>query len=144
MCFATQPWVASVEEGLFENAAEEVEGLSKDDLILKDEPQEVLEASDSSSSSGSEADRLEKEALEDTLDYQSIEMVTGSAESSYIHTVDKSKVVREGSVGTGCNARPRQDTAKFGSASFLRSLNRRFCPNCTAKWPLEVIRKLNE
>ena len=115
----------------------------RDERESSPEPEPSIAESDTSSSSDGEANAAEAEALTDYLTYESTEMVTGASDSSYIHTVDNSKMVRD-RVGTGCNARPRRDTAVFGSVSRLRGMNRRFCPKCTSLWPMDIVQKLSE
>ena len=105
-----------------------------------EEPEEA-EGSESSSSAGSEADDEEQKQLEVYLKWDSIPLVSGSASTSYIHTVDKSKDVREGSIGTGCNARPREISAQQGTAIRFKGSDKRLCPRCTADWPLDVVQR---
>jgi hypothetical protein len=129
-----------VEEGNLktcEFASDEIWELKKEEGEIKNDP-------DASSTSGSEADLAESLALSDFFEYSNKDMVSGASSSSFIHTVDNSKIVQDGCVGTGCNARPRRDGAHFGKAANLRSMSRRFCPRCTSSWPLDVIRKLDE
>ena len=87
---------------------------------------------------------MERKILDEYDKYVEIEMVTGSSSASYIRVVNHSKAVQEGSIGTGCNARPRMMGAKWGNITRLRSENRRLCPKCTREWPLDVIRKFEE
>ena len=113
-------------------------GLQEFDKDIDERTEEEADGSESSSSSDGEGIKAEADALSLYNSYEVIEMVSGNSDSSYIHVLDPSKNSREGSVGTGCNARPRQETAKFGNLAQLRSLNRRFCPRCTASWPADV------
>ena len=82
--------------------------------------------------------------LQSTWSTNAPKMVTGASDSSYIHTLDNSKMVKESQVGTGCNARPRRNTAVFGHASRLRGMHRRFCTTFTSHWPIDVVQKLSE
>ena len=111
---------------------------------LRSEEGEIKDDPDASSTSGSEADLAESLALSDFFEYANKDMVSGASSSSFIHTVDSSKIVQDGCVGTGCNARPRRHGARFGKAASLRSMSRRFCPRCTSNLPLDVLRKLDE
>ena len=115
--------------------------LDPDSWEKKWEEPEEAEGSESSSSAGSEADEAEQKQLEEYLKWDSIPLVSGSALTSYIHVVDRTKDVREGSVGTGCNARPREISAQQGTAIVFKGSNKRLCPRCTENWPSDVIQR---